>query len=852
MKQDFYIGDSLIQPRLNVIQHGGESTRVKHRSMAVLVHLAQARGEVVEKYDLMDAVWGAASVTEDVLTQSIVELRKAFRDNASNPKVIETIRKVGFRLLPAVTPANANAPASFFRELRRRKVVAVAAAYFVVGWLLVEIASVMFPTFDAPAWTMKVFSFAVILGFPIALVFAWAFEVTPGGVRRERVTSPRRRVFRPALIGTSAIVAIMTIAASAWVLGWRLPGTSAPPTDASVAVLPFVNLSDEPGTDYFSDGLSEEVLNTLALIPELRVPARTSSFAFRDRDEDIRIIGRSLDVSTVLEGSVRRSGPRIRVSVQLIDVRTGYQIWAHTYDRQLADVFVVQSDIARSIADALSVTLGHEEKDLLQFGTADATAYEYYLLGRHHLDSELGEWIDNARQAFRQAIVIDPLFARALAGLADTYLVYRETPASFLQGDNTPFDEGLVEAEQAIKQALQIENTLADPYVSRAAIAALRLDWKAEERDLRTAIELNPSLVRAHLGLGANLLAQGRPRDAHDAYLKAAALDPLNPKVAADLASLTAAMGDYDTAVSYPLRLLNSGLRSPRTLEALIDISRAFGRFVERVRWARELVRLAPTRATALAELADAYLELGEFDLADQWAQRAEKLSAVQALKVRARLYGVRSDTVGLTRLVESARQSDPPSADVPLTPAQSVVMALSGINYYLINDYDHAVESFARVASESRTLFRRSPEMPLMASNWLTKSYLAAGDNEKAAEILENVSELAQDRQDMQFGGYPPFLLELSIAQYLSGHEEKALQTWKDAIARGWRHYYIDNTGANPLYDKYSDDARFQEIVRQLEADIAAMRQEVRDKGWAETPAQFFARDRIIVTGAN
>lgn len=851
LQQDFYIGDSLVQPTLNVIQSRGKSTRVKPRSMAVLVHLAQAQGEVVEKYVLMDAVWGQTSVTEDVLTQSIVELRKAFGDHANQPRVIETIRKVGFRLLPTVSSADASSPASFFSELRRRKVVGVAAAYFVVGWLLIEVASIMFPTFDAPEWTMKVFTFVVILGFPLALVFAWAFEVTPDGIRRERDLPPEHTVSRPALLGASAVVAILAVSAIAFLLDWQLPGRGKGPADASVAVLPFVNLSDEPGTDYFSDGLSEEVLNTLAHIPGLRVPARTSSFAFRDRDEDVRVIGNNLDVSTVLEGSVRRSGQHIRVSTQLIDVRTGYQIWTRTYDRQLADVFVVQTDIARSIADALSVTLGHEDQNFLQSGTANAAAYEYYLLGRHHLDNELGDWIVNARQAFGQAIAVDPKFARALAGLADTYLVYRETPGSFLQGDSTPFDEGIVAAERAIDQALQLEPELADPYISRAAVAAARSDFDSEERDLRAAIKLNPSIIRAYLGLGSNLLAQGRPEEAQDAFLKAASLDPLNPKVAASLASLTASMGDYDLAISYPERLLKSGLRSPWTFEALISVNSAYGHFVERVHWALELVRLAPTRAAALAELADAYMELGEFDLADLWARRAADLSPVQAFKVRARLYAVRQDMVGLTRLIESAMRRDPPKPDSRLTPAQAVVMAVSGITHYLVSDYGQAATSFARVSAESRTIFRRSPEMPLMASNWLARSYLGAGEDDKAAEVLTAATQLAQDWRNRGFGQYPPFLWELSIAQYLSGQGDAALLTWKDAIDRGWRHHYIQGAGANPLYGAYADDARFQESLAKLEADLAAMRQSVRDNGWAETPEEFFDRDRLIITGA-
>ena len=583
LQDDFKIGDSLVQPGLNLIRSGGESTRVKPRSMAVLVELSRANGEVVRKHDLMDAVWGQSVVSEDVLTQSIVELRKAFGDSASDPNVIETIRRVGFRLLQPVTEPNPQPRnASLLAELKRRKVPGTAATYFVV------------------------------------------------------------------MLSASALMSLVVAVSLAIVIDWQLPGGTGTSAEPSVAVLPFVNLSDESDAEYFSDGLSEEVLNTLARVPGLRVPARTSSFAFRGRDEDIRMIGRSLGVATVLEGSVRHSGQRIRVSAQLIDVVSGYEIWTQTYDRQVADVFAVQTDIANSIVDALSIQLGQDNQPELVAGTANADAYQLYMLGRHHLENELGDWIDDARSAFSRAIDTDPRFARAYTGLADTYLIYRETPGSFMQGDSMPFDEALQNAEAAIAEALALEPQLADGYISRAAVAATRSDWNAEERDLRTAIDLNPSLVRAFLGLGANLVAQRRPAEALDAYRTAATLDPLNPQAAASLARLTAALGDYESAVAYPQRLLQSGLRSPHTFEALINISRAYGRFDERVRWGRNLVRLSPTHAAGLAELADAYLELGEFDLAEQWARRAEELSPMQALKVRSRLYGVRNDTVGM------------------------------------------------------------------------------------------------------------------------------------------------------------------------------------------------------------
>jgi len=852
LKEDFYIGKWLIQPQLNQVVSGGKSVRIKPRSMLVLVNLAKADGEVVNKYDLMDAVWGQSVVTEDVLTQSIVELRKAFGDSASDPRMIETIRRVGFRLLQPVTEGS-SAKRSLFAELKRRNVVKVAIAYFIVGWLVIEIASVFLPTFEAPDWIMKVFSFLVVLGFPLAMIFSWAFELTPEGIRRDRRPEAdipngwwsSKAMLMATLVGITAIAGVGAY--------WRQAHISQVPADSSVAVLPFVNLSDEAGTDFFSDGLSEEVLNTLTLIPGMRVPARTSSFAFRDRDEDVRVIGRSLNVATVLEGSVRRSGNQIRVSAQLIDVETGYHIWSQTYDRELEDVFAVQSDIARSLADALQVTLGAEQgQELRQAGTSNAGAYELYLLGRHHFENELGDWIINARAAFEQAIAADPEFARAYAGLADTYLVYRETPGSFMQDDSVPFDEAMKFARQAVDRALELDAMLADPYVSRAAISASRKDWQAEESDLRMAIELNPSLVPAYLKLGANLHLQGMPDQALEAYKKAETLDPLNPRLAASLARLTAELGDYETAISYPLRLLDNGLRSPLPMEALIEINRVYGRFTDRVRWARELIRLVPTRASAQAELADAYLELGEFDLAESWAQNAFEISPLEALKVRARLYGVRNDAVGFIRLLETEAQIRLPPPPEPLSPAQSMLAALTGIGYYLSDDFTQSAQWFERVTEQSWSIHRRSPEVPAMTQNWLALAYLSGGKKELAEAALGTANEQIALADQQGFGRYPPLLWEKAITYGLSGLRDESLAAWQEAIDMGWRHYFIQGKELNPLPDRYAQDPRYQQISRFLEEDIARMRQEVRDQGWAETPEEYLAREQFKVTAAN
>jgi adenylate cyclase len=245
---------------------------------------------------------------------------------------------------------------NFFSELKRRKVFKVGAAYLVVAWLAVQAASIGFPAFDAPPWVLRIFILVALLGFPIAVVMAWVFDVTGEGVKLDVDTSGSKRLFAGA--------ALLIVLA----LGWYFygqpsfrKGDVATPTAAdqnSIAVLPFANISGKADEDYFSDGMTEELLNVLAKVPQLKVVARTSVFQFKGKGGDIREIGRKLGVTNIVEGSVRRDGPEVRITAQLVRVADGFHIWSETYDRKLESVFALQDDIARRIGAALKVSLG--------------------------------------------------------------------------------------------------------------------------------------------------------------------------------------------------------------------------------------------------------------------------------------------------------------------------------------------------------------------------------------------------------------------------------------------------------------------------------------------------------------
>src|ERR687891_696994 len=304
-------------------------------------------------------------------------------------------------------------PHKFFAELKRRKVFKVGAAYLVAAWLVVQAASIGFPAFDAPPWVLRVFILVAFLGFPIAVVMAWMFDVTPEGVRRDASAFGSKHIF--------AVAALLIVLA----LGWYFygqpsfrKGDPATPVKAgqnSIAVLPFVDMSGKADEDYFSDGMTEELLNVLAKVPQLKVAARTSVFEFKGKGGDIREIGHKLGVTNIVEGSVRRDGPDVRITAQLVRAADGFHIWSETYDRKLERVFALQDQIARRIADALKLSLG-VSGPVAPRAPIDPRAYDEYLKGRELLRQRTD--LPGAIAHLKAAVAKAPEFAAGWCSLS--------------------------------------------------------------------------------------------------------------------------------------------------------------------------------------------------------------------------------------------------------------------------------------------------------------------------------------------------------------------------------------------------------------------------------------------------
>jgi TolB-like protein/Flp pilus assembly protein TadD len=430
---------------------------------------------------------------------------------------------------------------NFFAELKRRNVVRAAILYAVSAWLLMQIVDVMFPALHLPEWTVTLIAALLTLLFPLVLIFAWVFEVTPEGLKRTEGVAPAPSATQH----TSRRMEGIILAALFLALGLLLyqlvtshrepaqPVDSAPPvadggprTPAdlkSVAVLPFVNMSNDPDNEFFSDGISEELLDALVKLAGLRVPSRTSSFAFKGKNVDVIDIGRALNVDHVVEGSVRKSGNQVRVTAQLIDLRTDSHLWSQTYDRELDDIFAVQDEIARGIAQALEIQLGLGAGDhLVTQSTSSMQAYELYLRAGQLWQLRRSEAVSNAEAILLRAIELDPDFAQAWARLAAVYMVTSSWSEAELA-------EKTARAEMAARRALQLTPSLAQPRAVLANIAAGQQNYAESERLFREAIELEPSDPITHLWYAILLNGLGRQHEASLEYRLAVTLDPLAP-----------------------------------------------------------------------------------------------------------------------------------------------------------------------------------------------------------------------------------------------------------------------------------------------------------------------------------
>ena len=463
--RDFRLGEWIVRTDRCCVERGNETRRIKPKAMQVLLRLQESRGDVVSKSDLFDAVWPNQSVTDDVLTNCVVELRKAFDDSPREPRYIETIPTRGFRLVADVLPVETGLVG--MRLSRWRWSAAAIAIIAAIGYL----------------WTLD------------------RMPVPPENKRAEVV-------------------------------------------EKSIAVLPFVDMSPERDQEYFADGLSEELINQLTQIDDLQVIGRTSSFFFKGRNEDLRVIGEALSVRYVLEGSVRKSDSRLRITAQLIDVSDGFHLWSDTYDRDFEDIFAIQQDIAASVARALSIRLSVGEIGRIVGGTTNVEAFESAMLGvaAHHKLNANGTL--EAIEQLRRATELDPNFAIAWAKLANVY----RTAWLSLGSDQRDMWSRL--ADEAIARAAALTPDADYVFQTAAYIEVDRQNWVEARRLFDAALEVRPTMNPLESGGYLDLLTKaGSIDEALEIEKRFTRIDPLHPDYSMYLAHLHLSRGDVVRAL---------------------------------------------------------------------------------------------------------------------------------------------------------------------------------------------------------------------------------------------------------------------------------------------------------------
>jgi TolB-like protein/cytochrome c-type biogenesis protein CcmH/NrfG len=536
---------------------------------------------------------------------------------------------------------------SFFKELQRRNVFKVAAAYVVVGWLIMQIGDVMAPALHLPGWIDSALAFFVILGFPVAIVLSWAFNVTPEGIRTEKSSGRDDDVAVPA--GQQLTIAVVVLFALAagfvafdkFVLAperdsehIQVPDqvtrersqAAVAQTGSSIAVLAFEDMSPEQDQQYLSDGIAEELLNALAQIPDLKVISRSSAFSYKGKDVKLGQIAAELDVGHILEGSVRKSGNRVRITAQLIDAHTDTHLWSETYDKTLDDIFAVQEDVARSVVASLRATLSpRADERISKHPTDDLAAYDLYLRGREALHLNEAESNRVAIRLFEEAIELDPAYALAWTGLADSY-AQRDGRFGFPHGST---------ANTAVEYA-------------------------------RKALAIDPDLAEAHRALGYAYLRLGENDDGLGAYLAAVEMNPNYYEVWAGLSWFYETTGRYDDGVlagerahrlapnellplfylahNYKYLSLDEKVmevtRKMLRLDPLNDGGRLFepqlavyhGDFDTAVRLAEQIVRDTPDHAYAMVGAASMVYMARDYERAINWAREALRLEPGNSL----------------------------------------------------------------------------------------------------------------------------------------------------------------------------------------------------------------------------
>ena len=725
---------------------------------------------------------------------------------------------------------------SFFSELKRRNVFRVGVAYLIGAWLLAQIADLLIDNIGAPDWVMKTLFVVLALGFPISLFFAWAFELTPEGVKRESevdrsqsITSVTGRKLDRSII----VILLLALGYFAWDKYSAEPQAAAPDApaavveteiDRSIAVLPFVNMSADADNEYFSDGLSEELLNLLAKVDGLKVAARTSSFKFKKSEADIGEIGAQLHVAHVLEGSVRKSGNHARITAQLIKVDDGFHLWSETYDRELDNIFEVQDEIATAIVDALKLPLlGHDAKPLTSTTATDNfAAYDLYLLGRHHARAFTEEGYKRAIEYYLKALEIDPSFAAAFSGLADAYIFL----ADF---GNMPTGEAYQLSQTAAEKALAIDPGSPEAHASMGLLLNNLSHEREAEGHFVKALQVNPNHVDAMLYYRSILTSQFRITEAMQMTERAVNADPLSYSVRRDIAIQFMWTRQYDDSLKVIQEFLAANPEDPTPYELWGDLFFRKGLPQRAIPMYRNAHRLRPGDIYMAWRNTYSGLQLDDENLVAYWLKEAQKRGADAQWTRRAErdVMYARGDFAGMLEQLDQTLET---------LPGHITFQFLRGISLMNLGKVDAARDTL-RQALE---LDGYESGQPLIGSELSIAVQLANvldqdGNADERDTLLAGITALLEQRLPSEPANPDLFYISAGAAS-VRNDLPSVLRELKAAVDAGFRnHWYLTR---DPVFKRWQDHPDFIAFHQGMLDAAARMRAEYYVNNPAEQTA--------------
>jgi len=680
-----------------------------------------------------------------------------------------------------------------WQEIRRRRVLRLAGLYVVGAWLILQVAATFFPAWGIPDEALRYLIIAAVVAFPVAVVFGWLFDITSDGIVRTPPAGDAGNADYSLKRTDFAIIAALAVVALAVVYGSieKVVETTSEEIAAreklpnSVAVIPFMNLDDKPGSDYFSDGVTEEILHRLSETKTIRVLGHASSFPFKESDMTAARISAVLGVRYLLQGSIRRDGTQIRVRASLVD-DAGLQVWSESFDREVRSVFAVQSEIAHLVVRKLVDEIVPTEKPAGR-ATDIPEAYEQYLIGRDYLRSRVPNYHSLAAEAFNRALDMDPDYAPAHAGLAIAVTLGSRNDIG-RQGEH------LDRAQEHVTRALQLVPDLAEGHAAQGLVLEFgqNADFVAAEDALRRTIDLDPTLINAYNWLSIALRRQGRLDEASQVIEAALEIDPLNPIINANAATSYATRGDFRGAEKRLLRLMDLPQPPATAFVSLANLYGEYGRFAKAVEWGkkRALAFGGKPSPWAMSNLGNTYLHVGMDEAADYWIDKSMEIDAHGVNNFFREIYRlkVRGQYEEMGHLKEDFFAKNPIDVSRLSEFAAEIISAL----YIMTDDTDPGIALMEQII-ETREPVSNATGASATAVDFmqlLAYTYRQVGRNEDADRLLAKGRNNLDLIKKLHNAASPHYLEVLTLQYVLSGETESAVRTFEQAVDTGWRNY--------------------------------------------------------------